>query len=170
MNSNRSRRIALTLGAAAGGLLAAAFLPMAVANADDFVYTPDFNNLVGAPGTAFGLPGLFGGLTEIGAWNANDLSNSFNPYPDDLIGGDFHTTILTFTNDLFTVVADGTPSGLGHLASNSTIDYDNFGLSLGGNSAPFFGNEFIDAAAGSTSWAPGFHDILITPIMDFALY
>jgi hypothetical protein len=40
MKSNQ-RRITLTLGAVAGGLLAAAFLPTAVAFADEFDFTPD---------------------------------------------------------------------------------------------------------------------------------
>jgi hypothetical protein len=56
MNSNRSRRIALTLGAAAGGLLAAAFLPMAVAAADEFAYEPDGSSFVQLPPSVVGEP------------------------------------------------------------------------------------------------------------------
>jgi hypothetical protein len=36
MGNNQRRRVVLTLGAAAGGLLAAAFLPTAVAFADEY--------------------------------------------------------------------------------------------------------------------------------------
>jgi hypothetical protein len=41
MGNNQRRRVVLTLGATAGGLLAAAFLPTAVAFADEFDFTPD---------------------------------------------------------------------------------------------------------------------------------
>lgn len=44
MKSNQ-RRITLTLGAVAGGLLAAAFLPMAVAFADEYDFVPDTTTL-----------------------------------------------------------------------------------------------------------------------------
>jgi hypothetical protein len=45
MSNNQRRRVVLTLGAAAGGLLAAAFLPMAVAFADEYDFVPDTSTL-----------------------------------------------------------------------------------------------------------------------------
>ena len=44
MNNNQ-RRATLALGAVAGGLLVAAFLPMAAAFADDYDFTPNITTL-----------------------------------------------------------------------------------------------------------------------------
>jgi hypothetical protein len=157
MNSNRSRRIALTIGAAAGGLLAAAFLPMAVANADGY-YAPDLPSLHDLPGPLgeVGICPLFCIQTGTEDWNtilnAQGVGDS-----DTLSGSDSMTQILTFENNLFTVTNDiSDPHGL---AVGSLIDYANFGFG--------FGNEFIDAAAGSTN--AGIFDILITPGADILI-
>jgi hypothetical protein len=45
MGNNQRRRVVLTLGATAGGLLAAAFLPTAVAFADEYDFVPDTTTL-----------------------------------------------------------------------------------------------------------------------------
>lgn len=162
MNSNRSRRIALTLGTAAGGLLAAAFLPMAVANADEFVYTPEPGQFTPDPSTDWGTPGLLSGATGGDLWQTADIGSGGTNvlyYIPSLFGSDNDTLFLKLiSNDLFTVTAHASDPGA--LATGSVIDYTNFGLG--------YGNEFVDAAAGSAT--PGLTDMAITPFGDFLLF
>jgi hypothetical protein len=168
MSSNRDPRIALTVGAAAGGLLAAAFLPMAVANADDYFYTPDPFQFLPEPGTEWGTMGLISGFTGVGDWDTGVFTNNTLTTVADSLSGKgseinvlnidgIPLTPLSFSIDNFTVSSNiDDPSGL---APGSFIDVINF--------API-GNEFIDAAAGSTT--PGLTDILLTSYGDFTLF
>jgi hypothetical protein len=164
------RPIALALGAAAGGLLAAVSLSTAVANADEFVYTPDPLNFLPEPGTEWGSS--LGGFTGVGDWNTNDIT-THTQVLDTLSGqgpeldysyGIFGISLLNFSNDLFTVSSN--ISDPGGLAPGSVIDLTN--LDIGETSSGVFANEFIDAAAGSTT--PGLTDILLTPTGDFLLF
>jgi hypothetical protein len=159
MNSNWRLRTALTLGAAAGGLLAGAFLPMAVANADEYFYTPDPTE-TGVVTPAWGTS-EFGEQIETGAaWNTNDLSGGLG-IADSLYGNDTHTSIGTFSSDVFQVT-ESFPGDPGNLADGSTIDLSNYGLG--------FGNELVSATAGAGDISQGIYDTAITPFGDFFLF
>jgi hypothetical protein len=159
----------MAVGAAAGGLLAAAFLPMAVANADDIIYVPDNLTFVPDPSTEWGIPGLLSGATGVEDWSTNDYTTHIGVL-DSLSGQDTNIFIgsgisFDLSNDLFTVSSN--ISDPGGLAPGSVLDYTFSPFcALGGCEA--FGNEFIDAAAGSTT--PGITDILLTPTGDFVLF
>lgn len=158
-------RITFTLGAVAGGLVAAAFLPMAVATADEFFYSPDLLKYFPEPGTTSYANGA-------GDWNTNDIT-THTQILDTLSGqgpelsysyGIFGVSLFNFDNELFTVSSD--ISDPGGLAPGSVIDLTN--LDIGETASGVFGNEFIDAAAGSTT--PGLTDILFTPTGDLVLF
>jgi hypothetical protein len=152
------RRITLTVGAAAGGLLLAAVLPMAAAHADEFVYTP--NDFYPDSTTEWGIQGLFGGATGTGLWNTEDFtSQPPGDFGDSMGGTVTHTQIGLFTNDFFTLTGDKADPG--YLGLGSTIDYANYGLG--------FGNELVDATPGS-DFASGIYDTMITPFGDFLLF
>jgi hypothetical protein len=165
MNSNRSRCIVTTLGAAACGLLAAAFLPMTIAHADEYVYTPDLANYSPEPGE-------YPYATGVGEWNTDDITDHTQVL-DTLSGqgpevsygySSYDVDLFDVNNELFTVSADmNDPGGL---ASGSVIDLTN--LFIGEASSGVYANELIDAAAGSTT--PGLTDILLTPTGDFVLF
>jgi hypothetical protein len=156
--------MAFTLGAAAGGLLAIAFLPMAVALADEGVV---FDS---ADGTYFvtDSPGpypptlLDSGSISIGAgdeyWNAVVGYDSTNPiaYPDALTGYEVDLTIGSFTNDDYIV---GGTLPVVPIPAGTLIDVADFG---GG-----YENEWIDVPG--TGLGSGASDLLITPFGDLPL-
>ena len=159
MKTNQ-RRTALTFGALAGGLLAAALLPMAVAFADDFDVTPETGTFV--PTQVEGYPPLDNVVTGTELWTPYDLTSQL-PIGVTLGGVDTETTIGSFTNDDFLqtqpalTVVNGANSVV--FSTDTQIDLANFG---GG-----FGNEWIDIPSGLDA---GTADLLITPFGDIPLF
>jgi hypothetical protein len=155
---NNQRRTTLTLGAVAGGLLAAAFLPMEVAFADEYDFTPDITTFV--PTQVEGYPPLINEVTGAEQWNIFDLTTNTATYTDVLDGTDTETTIGSFTNDDYLtnigLVVVGSPF---ELPSGTQLDLANFGLG--------FENEWLDIPSGPDT---GISDLFITPFGDFALF
>ncbi|HEY2089644.1 MAG TPA: hypothetical protein VGH54_26930 [Mycobacterium sp.] len=151
------RRAMLTIGAVAGGLLGAAFLPMAVAFADTYDFTPDITTF--APTQVEGYPPLINEVTGAENWGISDATTNTVRFPDAFTGIDTETTIGSFTNDDFL-----TNAGLIVLGPNSSflvpsgtqIDLANFGLG--------FENEWLDVPSGANS---GISDLFITPFGNF---
>jgi hypothetical protein len=157
-----SRRITLTL--AAGGLVAAGFLPMAVAFADDegVIFEPS-NGSYYLDSTGPLPPSVIdSGPISIGAgdeyWDAVVGYDSANPiaYPDALPGYEVYTTIGSFTNDAF-IVQGGLP--IVPIPEGTLIDVADFG---GG-----YANDWIDVPG--TGLGSGVSDLLITPFGDLPL-
>jgi hypothetical protein len=156
MKTNQ-RRVSLTLGAVAGGLLAAAFLPMAVAFADQYDFTPDPTTFV--PTQVEGYPPLINEVTGTEDWGINDLTtNSTAQFgADDFTGTDTETTIGSFTNNDY-LTGTALIAGSFIMQGGTQVDVANFG---GG-----WENEWIDVPGGTD---PGISDLLITPFGDFQL-
>jgi hypothetical protein len=133
------RGITLSLGAAAGGLLAAFFLPATVASADiDVLFTPDTSTFDPTTGTE--------------DWNDIYL---LDPSHDVLDGFTTNDTVEKFGSIVNNyAVVTGFTSGP---QVGSDIDY----LQLGGG----FGNEFVFEPGAATSIT----DLLITPFGDVTL-
>ena len=158
---NTQRRVTLTLGAVAGGLLAATFLPMAVAFADEYDFTPNIASLDLTQ--VEGYPPLINEVTGTETWGILDLTSNTAFAPNVITGTDTETTIGSFTNDDYLTVTGVTVIGspdIFNLPAGSQIDLANFGLG--------FENEWIDIPAGGTD--PGASDLFITPFGDFALF
>ncbi len=154
MNRNQ-RRITLTLGAAAGGLLAAALLPMAVAFADDFDFTPDPTTF--DPTQAEGYPPLVNEVIGTEDWNIGPITGA-GTVEDYLQGVDTQTTLGSFiNNDFLTNVEHDFNNIL--LPADTQIDFANFGSG--------FENEWIDVPG--TGTGAGVSDLLITPFGDLPL-
>jgi hypothetical protein len=157
---NNQRRAALTLGAAAGGLLAAAFLPMAVASADEYDLTPNITTF--APSQVEGYPPLINEATGFERWNLFDLTTNSLSDPDVLGGTDTQTTIGSFTNDDYLTnigqIIIGSSNNF-EVPAGTQIDLANFGLG--------FENEWLDIPSGPDA---GISDLFITPFGDFALF
>lgn len=156
---NNKRRVTLILGAVAvGGLLAAAYLSMALAYADEYDFTPVINSLY--PTQVEGFPPLEDVVTGTDAWSPTDLTTGTVTDADFLNGTDTETTIGSFTNDDFLLEPNET-ANIGNVViePGTQIDLADFG---GG-----FENEWIDIP-GSGSGA-GISDLLITPLGDFPL-
>jgi hypothetical protein len=152
------RRLMVTFGAGAGGLLAAAFLPMAVAFADEYDFTPDTATF--APTQVEGYPPLIDEATGAESWNIGDATTNTVAFPHVIYGTDTETTIGSFTNDDYLTSTSVTVTGATsfELPAGSQIDLANFGLG--------FENEWLDVASGSNS---GISDLFITPFGDFEL-
>ena len=147
-------RLRVTLGAVAGGLLASAFLPIAVASADDYYYVPerDTFDATAVSGTPPFTPVEATGAERWGLLDATTGHESLS----ELTGTDTFTQFGSYTNDL--LVNSGPRFG------GDLYDLTNFG---GG-----FENEWIDITtpilgAQATS---GVSDLLITPFGDFQLF
>ena len=157
---NNQRRTALTVGVVAGGLLGAAFLPMAVAVADQYDFTPDIGSF--DPKQVEGYPPLINEVTGTESWQNFDLTTNAQVI-GTLNGTDTETTIGSFTNDDYLTdsslfVTNGTVSVA--IPVGTQIDLADFG---GG-----WENEWIDIPSAGTD--PGASDLLITPFGDFALF
>lgn len=150
-----------TLGAVAGGLLAAAFLPMAVALADEYDLTPATTTF--DPTQVEGYPPLINEVTGTEDFNIYDLTSKGVDLGDEFQGVDTQTTIGSFTNDDFLDTGLGitfvSGSNSVYVPTDTQVDVANFG---GG-----FENEWIDIPSGTDS---GTSDLLITPFGDFSLF
>jgi hypothetical protein len=158
MTTNQRRMF--TIGAVTSGLLTAAFLPIAVAFADQYDFTPD-------PATfklveAEGFPPLINEVTGPEQWNIFDVTTNTATVPGFIPGTDTQTTIGSFTNDDFVTNIDthiiGSTATF-DLSSGSQIDFANYGLG--------FENEWLDIPSGPDA---GTSDLLITPFGDFTLF
>jgi hypothetical protein len=170
-----TRTITLALGAAAGGLLAAAYLPMAIANADSggaavdaasdamlratpdvFGFSPDSSETVL---TVSGLPPLY---QQVEGYNTFDYTT---PSGDDL--GSFNADVSTLTtpgfeNTEYLVTGDQTYYGIEPNVSEpisanlpttgSVYDIANFGDG--------FSNDYSDVAAAPAQFANATTDSL----------
>jgi hypothetical protein len=146
------RRITLTLGAAVGGLLGAAFLPMAVALADDIGAVPDPSTFSAT--TVEGFPPFYTEETGTEFWSLDDFTTGM-PSPLVLSGEDTQTTFGSFTNDDFLITfftLQGFPVG-------TQFDFANLGSG--------FANEWVDIPG--TGTGAGVSDLLITPFGDLSL-
>jgi hypothetical protein len=162
------RRITLTLGSVAGGLLAAAFLPLAVANADEtyYIYTPDTSTF--EPTAAEGYPPLDDVLQGEEAWS---LANPPAGLDLGLTGVDTQTTIGSFTNDDFLVTAGTIAIGISGGETPPTLPAEIPGPGAEIDLANFgdgFENEWIDFP-GVAGAAATITDTVFTPFGDFAL-
>jgi hypothetical protein len=176
-SNNRNRGWTGRVVLAGAGLMAAVFPPIAVANADQYVYGPDTATFVPDPGTEWGIQGLLSGETATGDFSTTDTS-THTFVLDSLSGQDAETSLLQlttdhvmFTNDHFTVASDiSDPSGLapGSVIDDSVLSMDSSFLPPVEGGYSYIENVFVDAAAGSTT--PGIVDTLITPAGDFVLF
>jgi hypothetical protein len=159
MNTNQ-RRITLSLGAVTGGLLAAAFLPMAVAVADEYDLTPDTSTF-DPTSPVQGFPPYYSEVTGTESWSFTDLTTNSVQVSDVFGGTDKETTIGSFTNNDFSGTS-GEIESPGFAVSGGGLDVDlaNFG---GG-----YENEFVDVPSGADG--AGLSDLLITPMGDFSLF
>lgn len=164
MKTNQ-RRVTLAVGAAAGGLLTAAFLPMAVAFADNYDFTPDTSTF--EPTQVEGYPPLINEVTGAEDWSITDVTNGTVAVQDVFLGGtDTQTTIGSFTNDDFIWGNSGEAVGVGsgsttfEVPGGTQVDLADFGSG--------FENEWIDVP-GTGLPDSGISDVLITPFGDFPL-
>jgi hypothetical protein len=155
MESVMNRRIRSTIGAAAGGILAAAFLPVAVAFADDYTLVPESQEV---DTSVSGLPPLYEvtmGTAQFGAENS-----ALNT-----IYGVFNADVTTFTTSSGfgnqEIVDTGGQLGGLTVPTGSIFDFTNFG---GG-----FENEYsdIDGTVGTFAGPDTITDTFITPFGDF---
>ena len=150
------RRMRLACGTLAGSLFAAAFLPMAVAFADQYDFTPDPTTFV--PTQVEGYPPLINEVTGTEDWGINDLTTNTTAFgADDFTGTDTETTIGSFTNNDY-LTSTAFIAGNFVMAGTTQVDLANFGDG--------WGNEWIDVPSGTD---PGISDLLITPFGDFQL-
>ncbi len=158
MNTNQ-RCAMLTISALTGGLLAAAFLPMAVAFADDYDFTPDTATFI--PKQVEGYPPLIDEVTGAENWKIFDLTTN-TTFVNGFAGTDTETTIGSFTNDDYLTSTSFTAFGTSvtfFAPAGTQIDLANFGLG--------FENEWIDIPSGADA---GTSDLFITPFGDFSLF
>ena len=144
----------------AGGLLATAFLPTAVAFADNYDFTPDTTSFV--PSQVEGFPPLIREVTGAEKWSVEDLTTNTVKFADIFDGKDTVTTIGSFTNDDYLATSafiDSDGANTFIVPSGTEIDLANFGSG--------FGNEWMDIPVGSDA---GISDLLITPFGDFELF
>jgi hypothetical protein len=159
-------RITTTLGAAAGGLLAAAFLPMAVAFADDYTNDPQTPlDVLSQSGNPF----LSSEDSGVQFFDVVDTTNS--PTGEYDVVGQYYAAV----NDVYgpngdllnqeqTVLAE---SGYGTTGAapgdeppqGSVLDTTNFGSG--------FENEYSDLAGAGTGGSNLITDTFVTPFGDF---
>ena len=158
----KTRRITFAIGAAGGGLLAAAFLPMAVAFADDFDYVQDPSY---TPVTEYtlGLPPLYQSVVGYDTFNWVDTTDS-TPTSSDVVGTFNADTYDTSTSwgwsntELLVDRADLTGT---YPAIGSVFDTANFGSG--------FENIYTDLVGAGTNGANLITDVFDTPFGDFAI-
>lgn len=157
-------RITLSLGAAGGGLLAAAFLPMAVAFADEFDYTQVTSYTPVTEYTA-GIPPLYQSVIGYDRFDWVDQTQS-TPGSPDVVGAFNADTYNTSTSwgwtnsELLVDGAQGGPTGAAP-EIGSVIDTTNFG---GG-----FENIYTDLVGAGAGGANLITDVFNTPFGDFAI-
>jgi hypothetical protein len=158
----KSRRITLALGAAGGGLLAAAFLPMAVALADDLDYTQYAGYTPVTEYTA-GIPPYYQEVLGYDRFDWVDETQS-NSTTTDVLG-----TFNADTNDISTpwgwtntelLVDQGGLSGT-HPEVGSVFDTLNFGSG--------FENVYTDLVGAGANGANLVTDVFDTPFGDFTV-
>ena len=158
------RRVTRVLGAAAGGLLGAAFLPAAAAFADSYEIIPDgaetYTGVYGLENTA--PPAETGSIQgyqefEVYDTSTNQVVGSFEADESNStdIAGDTNTELLV-TQDLSGTV--GTAAG-DVPAVGSVIDVANYGS----------GYETVYTDLISSTGASVISDISVTPFGDFAI-
>jgi hypothetical protein len=164
------RLIAHAMGAAAGGLLGSAFLPMAVAFADDYAIAPDPSSIEEVTGIygseKFAAPELPRAAEGSQLFDVDDTTVGTSTSPD-VVGtfdADEATVAGSYGNEELLVTADvsgtvGTAAG-DVPPAGSVIDTESFGP---------FGYELYSALASPTPGADVISDTLITPIGDFSL-
>jgi hypothetical protein len=159
-----TRRITLALGAAGGGLLAAAFLPMAVAFADNFDYTQETGYTPTTEYTA-GDPPLYQSVLGYDRFDWVDETHSTTNNPD--VVGTFNAdTYYTSTSwgwsnsELLVDDAQGGPTGTAPEVG-SVIDTTNFGSG--------FENVYTDLVGAGTNGANLITDVFDTPFGDFTI-
>jgi hypothetical protein len=157
-----TRRITFTLGAAGGGLLAAAFLPMAVAFADVDAYLPDPRYTPNAEYTD-GMPPVYQDVLGYDRFDWVDETQSTTGNPDVL--GTFNadtsevSTAFGWTNQEL-LVDDGGLSG-DHPEVGSVFDVTTFGSG--------FENVYSDLVGAGANGANLITDSFDTPFGDFAI-
>ncbi|HXS87569.1 MAG TPA: hypothetical protein VN741_18230 [Mycobacterium sp.] len=150
------RRITFTIGAAAVGLLAAAFLPAAIAFADDqYTLIPEDVETVTSMS---GMPPLYQETLGTNVFGVGDVpfTGTVERFNGEV---DTFTTSWGFENQ--EIIVTGGQLG-GHLVpTGSLFDYTNFG---GG-----FGNEYsdIEGYVGTFEGPNTITDTFITPFGDF---
>jgi len=146
MKKIQLHRIALALVGAAGGLAAAAVLPMAVAFADDTIFVPGVDTF--DPTQVTGDPPYTPQIeTGTELWRLEDLTTHVVSGVTTQ-GVDTHTEFGSFANDDFA------------FSGGASIDLTNFG---GG-----FENEFVSIPGSTFFNEPA--DLLITPFGNFELF
>ena len=167
-----TRRITLALGAAAGGLLAAAYLPMAIANADGavadvtsdiigrgpapdvFGFSPDSSETVL---TVSGLPPLY---QQVEGYNTFEYYTTPTGDTSPVDVGSFNADVSTLTtpgfeNTEYLVAGDQTSNmtDAGNLPTTGSVyDIANFGDG--------FSNDYSDVAAAPAQFANATTDAL----------
>ncbi|MGB9251525.1 MAG: hypothetical protein WCC28_17555 [Mycobacterium sp.] len=142
-----------SLSAAASGLLAAGFLPMAVASADIYDAVPD--PVTFQPTDAIGYPPLYSEVIGTEDWSAFDVTTGKLLAADQMFGSDTHTAFGSFTNDDFIKHVE---LGLNAPPVGTQVDLADYGAG--------FENGWIDVPGGGG----GISDLLITPLGDFPLF
>ncbi|HUB56506.1 MAG TPA: hypothetical protein VMB04_15230 [Mycobacterium sp.] len=162
--------IARAMGAAAGGLLGSALLPVAVAFADDYAIVPDpssIEEVTGIYGSGFfGVPQLPRAVDGSQLFDIDDTTVGTSTHPDvvgtfdadeAIVAGSYGNQELLVTSDVSgtvgTAAGDVPPVG-------SVFDTESLGP---------FGSELYSALASPTPGADVISDTLITPIGDFNL-
>ena len=156
------RRITLTLGAAAGGLLAAGLLPMAVAAADEYLYEPDGSSFVLEPPSLTGytpisFPPFFESTTGDEDFTVFDVTTA-STSKDAMEGPVLLTQFLGGAEEGSFTVSGWDSAVPGALDPGSQVTF----LLLPGGG---FGSELI-----ASDLVPlGLEDIIFTPFGDFTL-
>lgn len=164
------RRITLAVGTAAGGLLAAAFLPIAVAFADNFAFQPDPNT----PETALdggGIPFFYDDVGGLKLWDVVDTSQLTATGTPEVVGSfetlQDHWATWFGTSNLQIFVTSDVPDSMGNISAqdptvNSVFDWTYF------DSGHDFYNFYSDIA-GTGGAANTVTDTLVTPFGDIDL-
>ncbi|MGH3562801.1 MAG: hypothetical protein ACRDTN_13655 [Mycobacterium sp.] len=119
MNTNLIRGATLTLGAAAGAVLAGAFLSGGVAAADDTIWIPNGSSLTGTEYEGFGY--ILGSGTE--TWDSVQVQNGvLTPTYEGLQGNATETDILGFGYSTLDVTGDATGSAATGVPAGTVID------------------------------------------------
>jgi hypothetical protein len=159
MNTNQ-HRMTLSLGAVTGGLLAAAFLPMAIAVADEYDLTPDTSTFDPTTNVT-GFPPLYSEVTGTESWSFTDLTTNSVQVADVFSGSDKETAIGSFTKNDF--------SGASGIIENPSFAVGGVGLHIDlANFGGGYENELVDVPSGADG--AGLSDLLITPVGDFSLF